>query len=518
MENTVAAIVDPLLFPGVFDDSDVLRPATKPTLPAHATLESLSEELLLNIIEHTDCSLSLARLSLVNRQLCRLATSYLYANFDTRLHNPYLFIRTLLTVPKLASFVSTLTWGLDVDIKESYTQPLRVFSPPARRPRICPHSFTIVNGVSFSKPIADRDLIVSKLEELAIPHAKQIAWRFDLDDSCLYLDELFLQTILLVVPNLVKLETGKVCPSSTLYQTHDTLRPGFVHSFSHLRVAIISDRRDVDLYPLFSLPSIHTIELGGVTRIGRYTFRLPPRISNIKVLKIVNSHARIDVIATYISACRSLRTFLYGHSTSLWQELFGTRPVFVSSPIIHLPELNVTPLTAALSSHRDTLCNLSIVNNAEDNKPRAVVTGSLGSLVDFKALRNICLPLEGFSVLSLPDDTIQRYTLSLPSNVESLFLSFSFRFTSTEKCIISACDRIINAFIDHRPELTKLSLLLETKECMSDACWETWERDEPERTVAVKRINVVPDRGLGRCTRMTQYTHLPIGIPINTTV
>ena len=353
--------------------------ATDPSTPTDSepSLSVLPVELLLNIVGHLkNCddsrgSKTLFKLSAVSRQFRRIATPFAYETFDTRAGDPFKFLRTLLEYPELRAHVKCISWGEDISVL--MTDDLEDVDE-------------IIEN-RYPHDVADGTVIVSKLRESDLPSAIEKAHRYEVrleSERIDWIDNIFLESVLLLTPNLSTFEFQTVGFSKRqdMIPWKTLMRYRVGHGFVHLRKVkiTVTGAPSMHLGPIFAHQSLREFELVNLVAFGGQDLDVPPRCSNIEILTMRGCLCSGPKLASYISSCRKLKIFLYEHCYTPWSELISSQLVFFVEP-----DLDFIALESALRSHRQSLQHLAILDGRSDwvDAQRS----PLGALRDFECLQ-----------------------------------------------------------------------------------------------------------------------------------
>lgn len=306
------------------DGNESSREMMKRQQPA-TTLNDLPAELLLGILEylpgwtvcdtylyycagtigrHTHELLTLVNLSLTSRRLHHIVSDRLYADFNSRFHNPYPFLRTMVSNPSLASHVKSISfrYGSERDWWDE------------RKYR---------DSAAYAPSVHDKQLIKDGFKKLGLPNWK--AWASDCNEASTEQEVIF-AAILIYTPNVEHLD---VCEGELSYRFAYWLRNlrhavngvGEFHRFEHLRSIDVNLKylKLRHLAPIFKLQSMRTVILTGLVEwahtkedepevLRRY---YPARTSMVEDLQLKESFVEDSLLDVLLSCIVNLKTFHY---------------------------------------------------------------------------------------------------------------------------------------------------------------------------------------------------------------
>ncbi|KAF2705580.1 hypothetical protein K504DRAFT_448635 [Pleomassaria siparia CBS 279.74] len=388
-----------------------------------ASLNGLPDEMLLAVLSKFRApdggcdNKSLLVSSLVNHRLNFLATPLVYEEFNTRKGNPYLFLRTIAEAPALATHLRRLVWGYN-----AFPNGSRFHTP---------HDWAI--GAPFPDTLihaekdAEGSTIATKLRTLGQPFATEIA---DIISTCKpeMINEALVSAILFLAPHVSSMDIGwwtltrdRNLSWMNLLRFRLSAQFQQLHSISFLAAA--DPTFQLSLSALFGLQSLVKLEILCLVAVPGDTQHrtLAPRISNIEVLTIRDSHFESERAANMVLACRKLKSFIFEHSPGFRSSLDA-----LMLTVNERPTLSLTALAPALEFHRSSLEHLAIIDadivDGVKNPDPWKVAGNLDSLRDFPKLKSVWLPCWAF--LQSQDTVAEatRLISSLPSGLHNLTL------------------------------------------------------------------------------------------------
>ncbi|KAF3003219.1 hypothetical protein E8E13_009855 [Curvularia kusanoi] len=273
---------------------------------SYATLDDLPDELILEILSYLpginlqDFQLpTLLSLSLTTRHLHRVVSGQIYATYDSYFCEPYLFLRTLISNPRLGESVrhAKFRYGDDAHME-------RARYPPTAR---------------------DKKIIKEGMRALDFPDWKGWATRCNASDIEL---DILHTAVLLHTPNLASLdvEDGHISAYSRAKwpelikkaTTGDHF--GHAHRFTALQSVRIDAQNMVihHLVPLLRLQSLQHLELRELSEIeldmrapAELRRVLPEGCNNVSSLVLEECALRFDALTTLISSARRLKSFRF---------------------------------------------------------------------------------------------------------------------------------------------------------------------------------------------------------------
>ena len=288
---------------------------------AHPTfLNDLPDEIILEILDYLpgiDLKhfqlLTLASLSRTNRRFHRIVTGRLYAAYDSFFCTPYLFLRTVMSSPGLASHVKSVSFRYGPNVH-------------AERPDYVPS-------------VSDKQLVKDSLKKLNIAKFDWKKWASDCNDRNVEQEQLY-ATILLYTPNVAKLEIDggalaameqkpNKLPWWLVHFRHVVNGKDFgrVHRFQHLKCIRVDVQRLRlrHLAPIFRLPSMRKVTLIGLVEWAhteedsKEALQRLFRVSFIDELHMEKSFVHDDVLDVVISCVKKLRGFRYWSSEDRYE-------------------------------------------------------------------------------------------------------------------------------------------------------------------------------------------------------
>jgi len=441
------------------------RPTNRPSQGARnnmANLDSLPDELLLDIINHLPSGFS--ALNLTCRRFHHLTTPYLYSTYLFCDVDASPFLRTIAATEGLASYVKTINWN------NSHEDIQRA------------HKSLGVNITAYHE-------LLQILGRLNKPYAKALVRELTYARS--EDDDKVLNAILGLATNV---ETLYVAETSR-WNHHTYWIPVFLshtpQPFAHLRSAKLGGPLRIEnVAALLVLPSMRTLELSQVLDLPRklaqsfqwddgdgflsFEALLQRHRSNVEHFHIEKSHIELESLIPALGAFKRLKSFTYEHQESC-----------LPSSRQHVPGWG--HLFSQLSLHSDTLTSLRLSYSAEIlfyNDP-LLPEDKLWEFVPF--IRGFP-HLQTLSVTRSPlQEATNRTPLSeiLPANLKTLILLPGFSDAEDyrdqwDTHLVSA-DLFLYDII-HQVTAGKLSCLrtIETRD------WHPWYGHYPPSVEAIK--------------------------------
>jgi hypothetical protein len=400
-----------------------------------ATINDIPNELILEVVAYLHVldseertSSSLLALSITNKRFNRLVVPELYATFDAYHHDSYLFLRTLLSTPHLAS-----------SVKHAHVSRRRIESRQTRNALDATDMTVIEEGLRLAgfagwKPLAEAC-------------NKQPA---DIEIIC--------TVILLHVPNLDSLEfvygseqmisdASKSAWMSLL--EHATFVPASIRTsvFRHLlSLSITGNSRSIGkILVLFHLPSLQELRIDEIVLAdegegrGAEVLRqlLPPGCNRIKSLRLHSCFIQADMLAILIASSRKLKIFWY--QISLEKLDFDLRDQ---------NELADMTLTNMLDIHKESLEELIIDSDLQTNIRLFVGLDLQQGLRNFTALTQLDCPLQN---LISPGQDMMRLAEKLPPLLHGLGVWISRYKKDLE--LLKGLEHLSRVYEQHTPHL-----------------------------------------------------------------
>lgn len=405
------------------------------TADTYATLDSLPDELILEILEYLpginlqnfqlDTLLSL---SLTTRHLHRVVSDRLYTTYDSYFCEPYLFLRTLVSNPNLADSVrhAKFRYGDDAHLERK----------------------------RYAATARDKKIIKEGMRMLNFPDWKGWATRCNTEEIEF---DILHTAIMLHTRNLVSLEVedGHISAYSKAKWPELIKKAttgeyfGNAHRFSTLKSVCIDAQNMVihHLVPLLRLQSLHKLELRELSEIeldmrapAELRRVLPESCNNLEELVLEECFLRFDALTTLISSARSLKSFRFNAN----QE-----SVLLDGSGIMLQN--------ALWRQRNSLERLDILH---DPWHRDADGPDHGGLQQFPMLKDLKCPLRMVvDVRSGASATVLEF---LPPALESLCLTI--RWGADEELFFPVLERMANEYSTSIPQLRLLQLNVQVPE------------------------------------------------------
>jgi len=410
----------------------------------YATLDDLPDELVLEIVTYLpgidlhDFQLpTLLSLSLTTRHLHRIVSNKIYSTYDSYFCEPFLFLRTIISNPRLGDSVrhAKFRYGDDAHLDR------RRYSPTAR----------------------DKRIIKEGMRLLDFPDWKGWATRCNTQD--IELDVLH-TAVMLHTPNLVSLEVedGHISAYSRakwpelIKKATTGEHFGNAHRFSSLKSVRIDAQNMVihHLVPLLRLQSLQRLELRELSEIeldmrapAELRRVLPEGCNNLEELVLEECSLRFDALTTLISSAKTLKRFRFdANQESVLLDGSGVM------------------LQNALWRQKDSLESLDVYHDPwhkDDEDPFIH-----GGLDQFPLLKDLKCPLRMVVyVRAGASATILEF---LPPNLEILCLAV--RWGADEELFLPVLERMASEYTDTVPRLTALQLNIQVPAEELDYDWE----------------------------------------------
>ncbi|KAH9862903.1 hypothetical protein J1614_010996 [Plenodomus biglobosus] len=383
-----------------------------------ATFNDLPDELILEIVDHlTLLALhksrlsTLASLSRTSRRLHQIVAPRVFKYYHTSFCEPYIFLRTIITNPRLAELVQNVNILYGSSVRH--------------------------NHVKHNTNAQDKKVIKEGIRALGLPDWKGWVAECNADDADL---EALHAIMLLHTPNVVSLSV-----QNTDHRVHRILRwveaiktaspgksQGRMHPFKYLRSIEVnmSYSSMLQVGPVFRLASLRrfvALELFEddaqkdleVTALQRV---MPPRSNNIEELYLKEEcFISTEKLAVVLASPRGLKTFLYDLSTTH----FADEDEFEQ-------KLGSDNLSGVLSCQKDTLESFQLTTHLRQaNLPTTIRFYGLG---EFQSLQNLHCPF--MSVCRINSDTSTAFVQMFPSSLERLHLTIP-PFSLGDSCELS---------------------------------------------------------------------------------
>lgn len=209
-----------------------------------------------------------------------------------------------------------------------------------------------------------------------------------------------------------------------------------VNQFAHLKkLTIIANLISVEeISCVFRLPSLESLFLQDVHQTTPFkNWSIPTSSSPIRELALRNAMIDISAVVQMISSVKSLRNFMYDHSTKAW-EPFGDE----DSPMSIWPEHSWKQLGDALRKHQGSLEELYAFNYCDKTLldivyPDGRDVGTLGSFRDFSKLEFCGIPMEAFLDTATGE---KDFSLYLPPRLKRWYTHITPRTPKLlERCV-----------------------------------------------------------------------------------
>ncbi|ORY08643.1 hypothetical protein BCR34DRAFT_390613 [Clohesyomyces aquaticus] len=381
-----------------------------------ASLNHLPVELILYILDYVSvCGREvfqrvLANLSRTNQRLHAIAENLLYNEYNSRIGDPYLLLRTLILNPRLSLKIKSVV--MDYRRRE--------------------YEYHVLTH-------ADRQIIKSGFRALNIPSWK--SWAVKCNDEGCDRQTLY-AAILMHTPNLATLRVrdgdDEAPPWVGLLKQSIGGNPfGNLHVFSRLHTVRIkvNDLSLRNLLPLFRLSALRVLALESMVETGSTTTgqmlsnphsdaetrkkAIPEQTSPLEELALSECFVDDSILTSMVAACKGLKKFSYHHSMAKW--LFDTHDGYLwtlGARNIPRARLHYPSLTSALSRHSHSLESIAMDYNLCSTKEPTSDFGQIGDLQSCTKLAHVEAPL---GVLTpLPADHDKDIISKLPKCTTAL--------------------------------------------------------------------------------------------------
>ncbi|KAF1828701.1 hypothetical protein BDW02DRAFT_209632 [Decorospora gaudefroyi] len=420
------------------------RSNRSPTLVPAAILTYLPDELILGILyylpgidAHNFHLHSLLSLSLTCRRLNRIIVEKLYATYDSHFCEPYTFLRTMISNPRVAEFVqhANVIYGMQAYRKTSYI-------PTAR----------------------DKKIIKDGMRMVAVPGWKELATacnEYSSDQEGLH------NAMLLHIPNITSLNIECSArfrgPRSAWVDLISKASAGTLsrrtHRFENLR-SIKVDVRSITLSqiaPLFRLQSLRLLHLREIIQYGMERCRachgchgnegrnasklqrlIPQACNNLYELILEHTFYDMEFLDVLLASPRQLSSFKYDVSL---EHLSG---------IYMMPES--TLLSGIICHQKTSLETLDVFCDARAEEETHGEIHLHGSLKGFTSLKRLSCPLS-MTAFGPSDNFVER----LPSSLVA-FRTMIRRDTDDHRCLDTLGHMAANYRI-HIPRLKEVRVV-----------------------------------------------------------
>lgn len=396
----------------------------------YATLDDLPDELVLEVLNYLpgidmqDFQLhALLSLSLSTRNLHRVVSDKIYSTYDSYFCEPYLFLRTLISNPRLGESVrhAKFRYGDDAHLER------KRYSPTAR----------------------DKKIIKEGMKALDFPDWK--GWATRCNSADVELDILH-TAVMLHTPNLMTLdvEDGLISAYSKakwpelIKKATTGEHFGHAHRFSALRSVRVDAQNMVihHLVPILRLQSLQKLELRELSEIeldmrapAELRRVLPQGCNNLEELVLEECSLRYDALETLVGSARSLKSFRFDANQD---------SVLLDGSGIMLQN--------ALWRQRNCLESLDIYHDPWHKDDEDPLTH--GGLEQFPVLKDLKCPLRMVvDVRSGASATVLEF---LPPVLETLCLTV--RWGADEELFLPVLERMASEYATAVPRLKLLQL------------------------------------------------------------
>ncbi|KAJ4331494.1 hypothetical protein N0V87_009121 [Didymella glomerata] len=396
----------------------------------HVTLNDLPDELILEVLHYLpgidmqDFQLhTLLSLSLTTRNLHRVVSDKIYSTYDSYFCEPFLFLRTLISNPRLGESVrhAKFRYGDDAHLER------KRYSPTAR----------------------DKKIIKEGMKALDFPDWKGWATRCNSVDVEL---DILHTAVMLHTPNLVTLdvEDGLISAYSKakwpelIKKATTGEHFGHAHRFKALQSVRVDAQNMVihHLVPILRLQSLRKLELRELSEVeldmrapAELRRVLPPGCNNLEELVLEECSLRYDALETLIASARGLRSFRFDANQE--SVLLGGSGVMLQN---------------ALWRQQNCLESLDIYHDPwhKDDEDHL----QHGGLEQFPVLRDLKCPLRMVvDVRSGASATVLEF---LPPALETLCLTI--RWGADEELFLHVLERMASEYSTTVPQLRRLQL------------------------------------------------------------
>jgi hypothetical protein len=386
---------------------------------------------------------------LTSKRLNRTANECLYESYSCSPYDPpFAFLRSIIGNPELAARVKKLDWKFNMMI---------------------PHS-------SDETSTSDRRLLRENLKQLRIPASERGSWEKlyrngDMAD--------WLKLAIRLTPNLRELDALDFTPTNydvpraryesnyiqCLVSTINNPLMGSLPACHHLHTLRIGmgGMKLVDIYGLFSLPSLRSLDLvavnAGTSDIPESLSQSRNALSAVTHLQIMQSRVTSEALAVLMNACHGLKHL----------------HVELGSPYDFIPDkvVDYTLLMNALRRHAATLEHFYLDDCARRCGDHFLTRlGELDTFDNFPKLHHLGIPFEAFrggrSGMPLPfeadldeDDPVRLCEL-LPASIRELHLVV-YDEEQTELCAESI-DSLSSTFNASQARLSNIRIIIRADE------------------------------------------------------
>ena len=435
-------------FPPLPQTNATQRDASKthPSLPhkqGHSvTLNDLPDELILEILEHipkiqyhdNHQFQTLLNFGCTSHRFYEIITKKVYARFSNTFGEPTLFLRTIISNPRLARFIR------DIDIRlEWETDVMPLHTPTAQ----------------------DKKVIKEGLRELDIPHWKEWATKCygDVNDN----GRLRNITILLFTPNVESIHiSDEFEPEAPRPTWVDMISKaaigafGNTHGFQQLH-SISVQLGPVTLKqiaPLFHMQSLRTLRLEGTLECNwlddhkqpRYLKQnvqeirhlIPPACNNVERLFLHDVFYTEDCLEVLVASARRLNAFKYFTS-------IHAVPIFP-------PTSKSKTVIGILDRHKASLETIRVSRCSSTDREHPDKSYLREDMKAFKSLKELSCPL---SLIMLgPND---EFADRLPSSLET-FRTF-IRYDADDREYFGGLAHLVLSCQTHVPRLREVRVV-----------------------------------------------------------
>lgn len=326
--------------------------------------------------------------------------SSIYEKYDNDYENPFLFLRTIATVPQLSSYITQLAWHQT----DTAHQPADHY---------------------FSKEEAR--LLSSRMQKTRHAFQQRLATSFERWYSALE-SHSGNQGILLLFLSCLRIfhTTSSIAPTRASYPNTPApwqalLRHGGTDAFPCLHTLKIKIHHQHaekgPLVTLFNIPTVKWLEIANLYQGSVNHMPFQPKSSNVEAIILRTSCVEDTVLASMIDASKELITLVYEHTKADSQMRLDHQ----AEPFHH-PSLRASLIASVLERHASTLRHLAIISE-EHNGLYGFTPFEENecSFKNFGALQHIVLPSWWFWCLDR--EVIQdmwHLCTSLPKGIPSV--------------------------------------------------------------------------------------------------
>ncbi|KAF3042765.1 hypothetical protein E8E12_010116 [Didymella heteroderae] len=316
-------------------------------------MESLPEELLVQIVLHVEQQHGLAGLCRTNHRLNRIATPVLYKGYRTSYGSePSRYLATLIQRPDLASLVKSLQWDYSTLAKDR---------------------ISVFDSNNIQQTLRAFEYPVSTIATRCADGIEGLEGNGELTDA-------FFTTALLHTPNIEHVEIIDKWYGDDVRSRRrwiDPIRMKVPHGFHHLKYASVTMAcmQFDDVIILMRLPSLQRLQLCSLVEpeVRAVGLGTPPRpFSNVDDLSFRSCRLNWKTVAWMMAPCKVLRCFSYVS--------FNLALLRLSTPS------DLQELKEKLDNHQDALEYLDIEVDVLVSSGEA--HGEIGSFAAYPQLRH----------------------------------------------------------------------------------------------------------------------------------